>query len=185
MFCFKCGTQIPDGDKFCNQCGACQDAAAAPIAPTTQPQAAQSLRDQLLTAVQAELAKYPMLTASRSDKTDLEIKSVLADANWGIGKKKVEYSACLLAKESERTVIFWEMIKESGSGMEALGGFKTEGFFVGKTLSGKKIEKEFGPTGKVVDYNWDYAKTRKLVEAVVKNLGWQFKTVILPGKARY
>ena len=37
MFCTQCGTQLPDGAKFCSNCGAHLDAAAAPSATAAQP----------------------------------------------------------------------------------------------------------------------------------------------------
>ncbi|MCX5813810.1 MAG: hypothetical protein NT178_14875 [Proteobacteria bacterium] len=146
---------------------------------------AASSKEPVLSAVEQELSKYPGLSVSRSDKTDLEIKSVLADANWGVGKKKVEYAACLLVKEAEHTAVFWEMIKETGSGMDIDGGFKTGSFTSGKTLFGKVKEVRYGPGGKIIDYTWDYGKTRSIVENVINNNGWRFKTVLMKSKAMY
>ena len=110
----------------------------------------------------------------------------MADANWGLGKKKIEYKACLLAKSVEHTVVFWEMIKEIGSGMGVFGGFKVEKYGSdGRTISGKVKEKGFGMDGKVIDYEWDYAQTRRAIEAVVKANGWSFTTVLRKGKAMH
>jgi hypothetical protein len=78
------------------------------------------------------------------------------------------------------------MIKESGSGMEATGGFKIEGFKVGRAISGVKKEVVIGPDGrKIVDYSWDYGKTRGMVERVAKANGWKFKVVLMKNKAMY
>ncbi|WP_134212644.1 hypothetical protein [Pelotomaculum propionicicum] len=143
-------------------------------------------KESLLQAVEQELAAFPQLVVERSSKTDLEIKSVLADAHWGVGKKKVEYSACLLAKETERKVVFWEMIKETGAGMGVFGGFKVEKYKSdGSTRSGTVREAGYGPGGKIIDYNWDYAQTRSIVEGVVRAGGWKFTTSLLKGKATY
>lgn len=142
-------------------------------------------KEQLLRAVEAALTAYPQLSVTRSEKTDLEINSVLADAHWGVGRKKVEYSACLLAKESERTVVYWEMIKEVGAGMEIFGWFKAQKYKSGRTLSGTVQEIGYGPQGKVIDYHWDYARTRSLVEKVAKEQGWKFTTVLWKKKAMY
>lgn len=39
--------------------------------------------------------------------------------------------------------------------------------------------------GKLIDYNWDYAQVRQIVEAAVQAQGWHFETVLFKGKARY
>lgn len=186
-FCRQCGNGVGPGDRFCGHCGTRLNVGEEvvmpePVGPSTT---VSSEKEPLLWAVEQELSKYRELSVTRSDKTDLEIKSVLADADWGVGKKKVEYSACLLVKGDERTAIFWEMIKESGSGMDFGGGFKTETFGGGKTLFGKTREVQYGPDGKVIDYAWDYARTRSIIEHVVNSNGWKFKTVLMKGKAMY
>ena len=185
IFCTNCGKEATAQDRFCEQCG-------TPIGPVVAavenaaPSAPTGNKEALLQAVEHELAEHPQLAVSRSTQTDLEVKSVLADANWGVGKKKIEYSACLRAKEDERIVIYWEMIKERGAGMEAIGGFKVEGFKVGKAISGVRKEVVIGPDGKkIVDYSWDYGKTRGLVERIAKANGWKFKVVLMKNKAMY
>lgn len=181
MYCGKCGTRAMPGDRFCGECGSPLSAVVSEVGLQET-----DAREQLLQAIERELAQYPQLAVSRSRETDLEIKSVLADASWGLGKKKVEYSACLLLKPTDRTAVFWEMIKEVGSGMGIFGGFKVETYKSdGKTISGSVKEKGFGPTGKVIDYTWDYAGTREMVEMVVKASGWSFTTVLRKGKAMY
>jgi uncharacterized membrane protein len=186
-FCGHCGAGVNRGDRFCGKCGARLDSEEGTAAPEqVRPAAAASGdKESMLKALEEELLKYPGLTVNRSDKTDLEIKSVLADADWGVGKKKVEYSACLLAKDGEHTIVFWEMIKETGSGIDFGAGFKTESFKSGKTLSGNTSEVKYGPDGKVIDYEWDYGKTRSIIEQAAEANGWRFKTVLMKGKAMY
>jgi uncharacterized membrane protein len=188
-FCSQCGSEIGLENRFCGQCGTKLDVEEdRPARPETAAGAvniAASPKESILSAVEQELSKYPELSVSRSDKTDMEIKSVLADANWGVGKKKVEYTACLLVKETEHTAVFWEMIKETGSGMDIGGGFKTRSFKSGKSIFGKVKEVQYGPGGKVIDYTWDYGKTRLIVEQVINNNGWKFKTVLMKSKAMY
>ena len=187
IFCIQCGKEATTSDRFCQQCGTQLAAAAASVAaaPAAAPKASQG-KEVLLQSIERELAQYPQLSVQRSSQTDLEIKSVLADANWGVGKKRVEYSACLLAKENEQIVFYWEMIKETGSGMEWTGGFKMQSFKVGKAISGKTKEVIIGPDGKkVADYDWDYGRTRGAVENVVKAQGWKFKTVLMKNKTKY
>lgn len=186
MFCSQCGAKLDDTVLFCAGCGAKMGAGQAVSSSGTTYSGTVSEKENVLRRIEAELAKHPQLVFNRSNQTDLEIKSVLADASWGVGKKKVEYSACLLAKEDEHKVLYWEIIKESGSGMEPFGGFKMEGFQSGKQLFGKKKEIVIGPDGKkIVDYEWDYAATRKIVEDVARACGWQFKVVLMKKNASY
>lgn len=55
----------------------------------------------------------------------------------------------------------------------------------GRTISCRVSETWYGPGGKIIDYRWDYARTREMVERVVKACGWKFKTVLMKGKAMY
>lgn len=175
MFCGNCGNSISASDRFCGRCGTPQN-----------PPAEADERTRVLQAIGGILGQYPQLTLTWGQKADLEISNELANANWGVGKKKIEYKASLVADPALRTVHFWEMIKESGSGMMALFSFKKETYRTdGTTRSGTVNETAYGAQGKVIDYNWDYAQTRQLVEQAVRSQGWQFKTVLLKGKATY
>lgn len=140
----------------------------------------------MVQAIAAALALYPQLVLSQGRTADLTIANVLADGDWGVGRKKVEYSACLLANEQTQTVTFWEMIKETGCGMSALFSFKKTSYKSdGRTLSGSVQETGRGIGGKVIDYNWDYGQVRGLVEQAVRSRGWRFETTLRKGKASY
>ena len=172
MFCQQCGHPLGAGDVFCGYCGA--------------KALRNNGREEALQAVAAALSPYPQLVLTWGQKTDLEIANGLADANWTVGKKRVEYSARRLVDAAAKTVIFREMIKEEGLGLGALFSFKMETYRSdGKTRSGTVSETAYGMDGKVIDYTWDYAQVRGLVENAVRNRGWQFKTVLLKGKASY
>ena len=158
-------------DSFCGRCGA---------------RSAGDSRGALLQSIAAALSPLPQLELVWGRKADLEISNELANANWGTGKKKVEYSACLKLDPASQTVYFWEMIKESGRGLMALFSFKTETYRTdGTTRSGTVREKAYGPGGKVIDYEWDYSQVRHIIEAAVRGQGWRFETVLLKGKASY
>ena len=158
-------------DSFCGRCGA---------------RSAGDSRGALLQSIAAALSPLPQLELVWGRKADLEISNELANANWGTGKKKVEYSACLKLDPASQTVYFWEMIKESGRGLMALFSFKTETYRTdGTTRSGTVREKAYGPGGKVIDYEWDYSQVRHIIEVAVRAQGWRFETVLLKGKASY
>ena len=172
MFCQQCGHPLADGAAFCGHCGA--------------KAAGSNGRKEVLQAVAAALSPYSQLVLTWGQKTDLEIANELATANWAVGKKKIEYSARLRVDTAAKTVVFWEMIKEEGLGLGALFSFKTETYRSdGKTRTGTVSETAYGLGGKGIDYNWDYAQVRSLVENAVRSRGWEFKTVLLKGKASY
>ena len=139
----------------------------------------------LLADMLATLAQYPGYTAAYGTDTDVRIDNEIANASWGVGKKKVEYSARMKAVEGERVLYFWEMLKESGAGI-SLGGFDSEST---STLGGKrwgvKKEKIIGPGGVAVDYSWDYGKTRAIVESIAARHGFSVKVVLSSKKASY
>jgi hypothetical protein len=131
---------MPATDGFCGHCGvrAVADGGKSPV----------------LQAVASALSPMSQLSLIWGQNADLEISNELVNANWGTGKKKIEYSACLKLDEATQTVYFWEMIKESGRGLMALFRFKTETYRTdGATRSGSVKETAYGPGGKVIDYN--------------------------------
>ena len=172
MFFNQCGHAVGSADTFCSGCG-------------TRVAALEG-KEIVLQSIATALSPYPQLSLIWGQKADLEISNELANANWTVGKKKVEYSACLLADLGTRTIIFWEIIKEKGMGMAALFSFKTETYRTdGSNRSGSVKEVGYGFDGKVIDYNWDYALVRQTIEAEAQSQGWQFKTVLMKGKASY
>jgi hypothetical protein len=159
-------------------------APAPQVAEAPAPQPAGT-RIALLADVLAALGQYPGYSAQYGTDTDIVIGDQVADASWGIGNKKVEYSAVMKAVESERTVYFWEMLKEKGAGMN-FGGFESESYTtVGKKRSGVKKETVIGPDGVAMDYEWDYAATRRIVEEVAARHGWQLKVVLRKKSAQW
>jgi hypothetical protein len=109
--------------------------AAVPLPPS---------RSAFLTAMMAAIATNPTYTAEWGSDTDMTIASNPVDGAWGAGTKRVEYSAALKAVEADRTVYFWEMLKERSSGM-TFGTFETESYTtVGMKRSGTKMEAVIG-----------------------------------------
>lgn len=139
----------------------------------------------LLADILSAFEAYPGYEVSYGTDTDIVIANRIADASWGTGKKKVEYSAILKAVEPERTIRFWEMLKESGGGLN-FGGFEGESYStVGMKRFGKKKEVVVGPGGVAMDYDWDYAATRRIVEDVAARHGWHLKVVLKKSSAQW
>jgi hypothetical protein len=130
-------------------------AAAAPAAAPAVAPAAASSRTDLLAVILETLSRYPGYRVKYGTDTDIVIDNQLADASWVGGKKRIEYSAVLKAVEPERTVYFWEALKESGAGI-SLGGFESESYSTfGTTRSGTTKQVVLGPDGVEVDAAWD------------------------------
>ena len=162
--------------------------AEAPQQPAPAPQQpAYGSKEAVISAVWYALAPYTQLTVTRTQQADVEIAANVADANWGVGSKKVDFSAVMKADEAQCTVFYWEMLKEQGSGMTPGFGFEGESYssFGGKRWGKTKEVVAVPGAGKVVDYAWDYAATRNLVEQAVRSQGWAFKVVLRKGKATY
>jgi hypothetical protein len=163
-----------------------QPAAAQP-SPAQQPAAPTPADDRLalLGDILAAFARYPGYTANYGTDADIVIGNHIADASWGTGKKRVDYDAVLKAVPAEKTVYFWELLKEQGAGL-SFGGMEAETTSIsGMRRSGKKKEIVLGPGGTAIDYEWDYAATRLIVEDVVSRHGWRLKTVLRKKSAQW
>lgn len=162
-------------------------------APAAQPQRAAQpqlapepgTRAALLADILATLAQHPGYTAQYGTDTDIRIDNQVADASWGTGKKRIEFSAHMKAVEPERTLYYFEVLKEKGAGL-SFGGFESESYSTfGTKRSGKTKEVVIGPGGVAVNAEWDYAATRQIIESVAAKHGWRVKVVLTPGAAKY
>ncbi len=147
--------------------------------------AAASDRLALLADILTTFAQYPSFKAQYGTDADIVVDNQLVNANWGAGKKKVEYSAVMKAVESENTLYFWEILKESGAGL-SFGGFEAETYGVsGKSRSGVQKMMIVGTDGVPVEWEWDYADTRRIVEDVAARHGWNTKVVLQKKSAQW
>ena len=160
-------------------------APAPPPAPAPAPQPMAASRVDLLGQVLAMLGQYPGYVAQYGTDTDIVIGNQVADASWGTGKKKIEYSAILKAVEPERTIYFWEILKEKGAGL-SFGGVETESYSTfGTKRSGTTKQIVLGPSGVEMDASWDYGATRQMIEGLAQQNGWMVKTVLKKSAAQY
>lgn len=155
--------------------------APAPVQPAPAPQAvSEAVPATQPNAVIAEIAnalrELGGYTLTTPPDSDLAIASELADARWLTGTKKVTFEALLKAEPSESRIYYWEMLKESGAGTGL--GWQTESWSVsGTRRSGSTKGGVFGTAG-AADHDWDYARTRSLVEEICARHGWTVKTVL-------
>lgn len=117
--------------------------------------------------------------------TDLVITNEVIDSSWFSGKKKVTYSARLLLNEAEKTAYYWEMLKESSSGLSFQMGIQKKKI-KGIELFQQSREKGYAPGGELVyDYQFDYGSLREAFKRLIESKSWKFKVVIMPGKTTY
>jgi len=117
--------------------------------------------------------------------TDLVVTNEVIDSSWFSGKKKVTYSARLLLNEAEKTAYYWEMLKESSSGLSFQMGIQKKKI-KGIELFQQSREKGYAPGGELVyDYQFDYGSLREAFKRLIESKGWKFKVVIMPGKTTY
>lgn len=139
----------------------------------------------MLADMLATLDLYPNYKSQYGTDTDIVIDNQIADANWGTGKMKVEFSAIMKAVEAEHTIYYWEILKEKSSGLN-FGGFESEVTTTyGTKRSGTKSEFVMGPDGVAVDVNWDYGATRRIIEDVAARHGWAVKVVLKRSSATW
>lgn len=121
---------------------------------------------------------------SRNEGSDLLIQAGFLDASWGVGNKRINYQARILADEATQTVYMWEFTKEEGAGLSfgASGETFTQ---TGKTLYRKVKSVQYGPEGKAYEINMDLGAIPKLVKEAAKSQGWKFKTVLKKEKAMF
>ncbi len=171
MRCRQCGCVLIEGSRACSQCGE-----AGLFGQLCA-------KDAILSAVEDMLQRHDTLRSVKGQKSDLEIESLLGDADWGFGHKKLEYTAYLLLQEEEKVVVFWEMVKETGSEIGFIGGFAS-----GKLgLEGREGLNEllYDSDEKVRSYQREYSRIRSEIKNIAEMSGWEFKTALFKRKAMY
>jgi len=140
------------------------------------PVAMEVSRSAFLTDLMATFAANPAYTAAWGENTDMTVESNPVDSSWGFGSKRVEYSAVLKAVEADRTVYFWELLKERSTGM-TFGTMESESYTqIGMKRSGTGDEAFVGPGS--VSWEWGYGTLRKLIEEVAARHGFTVRVVL-------
>ena len=141
------------------------------------------MKQDLLQEIEQQLSANG-LKAEHSDKTDLSVDVELLDASFSTGKKKIKYEAMILLDEAEKAVRMYEKTTEISTGV-SFGMSGETSFQSGSTLMRKVKSVQYGPEGKVFEYNFDLGAISKAVKGAAKEHGWSFKTVILKKNAMY
>ncbi len=141
------------------------------------------MKRDLLMEIENQLSAMGIV-AAKGDKTDLSVDAELLDASFSTGKKKIRYEASILLDEAENTVKMYEKTTEISVGVSfGMSGEST--FQSGKTLFRKVKSVQYGPEGKVFEYNFDIGAISKAVKSAAQAQGWSFKTVIMKKNAQF
>jgi len=119
--------------------------------------------------------------------TSGDAKLVIAEQKSFLSKKSVEYSAKFKVDDGERAVRFFEMLKESGSGMSGGGpgdigggwGFSKETYKTGGSREGN-ITEQGALLGKKYAFTFDYARIRERIQGIATEHGYRFDCQITP-----
>lgn len=143
----------------------------------------KEMKQQMLSQIESQLAAIGV-QAKPDAHTDLAIDVELLDAGFSTGKKKIRYESMILADESDKTINMYEKTTEISAGV-SFGMSGESSFQSGSTLFRKVKSVQYGPEGKVFEYNFDLGAIPKTVKEIAKANGWKFKTVILKKKAMH
>jgi len=139
------------------------------------------LQDDLIAASRA----FPAPLERQKDGS-LAMEALIAERKAFLSKRKLTYKCKLRVNDGTRSVTFWEMLLEKGSGVSggddmAPGfGFKKETYGTkGKERSGS-IEEVSSLFAKDFDYTWDYAAVRTAARAAAEAAGYGFDVVLNP-----
>ena len=141
------------------------------------------MKKELLLEIENQISALGISVAT-GEKTDLTIDAELLDASFSTGKKKIKYEAMILLDEAEKAVRMYEKTTELSAGV-SFGMSGETSFQSGSTLMRKVKCVQYGPEGKVFEYNFDIGAISKAVKTAAKDHGWSFKTVILKKNAMY
>jgi hypothetical protein len=116
-----------------------------------------------------------------------DAKLIIAEQKSFLSKKTVEYSAKFKIEDGDRVVHFFEMLKESGSGMSAGDGEVGGGWGVSKETyrsgaGGREgnIESQGSLLGNKYAFTFDYARIRVRVQAIAEQHGYRFEYRLAP-----
>lgn len=141
------------------------------------------MKKELLLEIENQISALG-ISVTTGEKTDLTIDAELLDASFSTGKKRIKYEAMILLDEAEKAVRMYEKTTELSAGV-SFGMSGETSFQSGSTLMRKVKSVQYGPEGKVFEYNFDLGAISKAVKSAAKEHGWSFKTVILKKNAMY
>ena len=139
------------------------------------------MKKELLLEIENQISALG-ISVTTGEKTDLTIDAELLDASFSTGKKKLHYEAMILLDEADKIIKMYEKTTEISAGV-SFGMSGESSFQSGSTLFRKVKSVQYGPEGKVFEYNFDLGAIPKAVKTAAQAAGWKFKTVIIKKNA--
>lgn len=116
----------------------------------------------------------------------LSVTLVVAERKGFLSRRKVTYSARFRVDEPRRTVLFSELLKESGSGLTGSGplgepgaGFKVQTWKTGRGPRQGMIEEQARDLAGRFQMSIDFAANRAAVEKAVAEIGYALEYHVL------
>jgi hypothetical protein len=117
-----------------------------------------------------------------------ELTATVAERKAFLSTQKLQYIAKFRIVDDQKLIRFFEMLKESGSGISTGGdfdsspgfGFKTETYKTGGPDREGGIEQQSNLFGKKYEYRFDFKTIRSKVEELAKVEGYQLQLQLIP-----
>jgi hypothetical protein len=124
----------------------------------------------------------------KESKGVFELTATVAERKAFLSSQKLQYLAKFRIHDDEKLIRYFEMLKESGSGMSAGGdfdsspgfGFKTETYKSGGTSREGSIEQQSNLFNKKYEYRFDFKTVHAKIEELAKAEGYRFDLQLLP-----
>jgi hypothetical protein len=124
----------------------------------------------------------------KESKGIYELTATIAERKAFLASQKLQYQAKFRILDDQKLIHYFEMLKESGSGMSTGGdfdsspgfSFNTETYQSGGTSHDGSIEQQASLFGKKYAYRFDYKSVRTRIEELAKAEGYRFELQLLP-----
>ena len=139
---------------------------------------------QLVSAEIAARLAALQVPAVYGNGADITLDITFLDTEWSSGQKKIRYEASVFLDESTQTVFMWQRTIEAEAGFSF--GLTRESYSQwGKNLYRRVKAQQFGPEGKVYEYDLDLGAIIRAVEEPATKYGWKFSSVMSRSRASY
>jgi len=141
-------------------------------------------------SLMAEIQSYTRTIPAdlKESKGVYELTILVAERKAFLSSQKLVYLAKFRIHDDEKRIRYFEMLKESGSGVSTGSdfdsspgfGFKTETYKTGGSGREGTIEQQSSLFGKKYEFRFDYRSVRGKIEELAKTEGYNFEIQLLP-----
>ena len=141
-------------------------------------------------SLMAEIQSYTRTIPAdlKESKGVYELTILVAERKAFLSSQKLVYLAIFRIHDDEKRIRYFEMLKESGSGVSTGSdfdsspgfGFKTETYKTGGSGREGTIEQQSSLFGKKYEFRFDYRSVRGKIEELAKTEGYNFEIQLLP-----